>query len=213
MYICSILLFIFPIIIKFNYIFCLWKKSKDSLENYTIDVLFTNSLTILRCNIYEVHVLRYITIESIGHIKCSNKHVFLPDDHIESITLLQWDYTIVNCSKKKDKIKEEKTYFSIKHKAKNFFKKLKFDLIRAGSVGPSKLHMDEKKLQLYFQHEPRKLELVDNEQKEGGLSTEIYSFKNRPIICRETQYLPEGLCSNYTQHQNLSHVCYYKVRY
>src|SRR5262249_49767043 len=93
---------IFLFIIIFNNSFCLWKKSKETLENYIIDVFFTNSLTIIRCNPYEKHILRDITIEIIGHIKCSNKNLFLPDNHIEYITLLQWNYTIIKCQKKKN---------------------------------------------------------------------------------------------------------------
>jgi len=209
----SILLFIFLFLIKINNTFSLWKKSKDTLENYIIDVLFTNSLTIIRCNPYESDILRDITIETIGHIKCSNSHLFLPDNHIESITLLQWDHTSIKCDKKKTIIKEEKTYLDIKHKAKNAFKKIKFDLIRVGSIGPSELYINEKIFQLYFKHPPRKLAINNTEQKEEKFSTEIYSFKNRPILCRERQLLSEGPCSNTNQYQNLSYVCYYKVNH
>lgn len=211
MHLSSILLFIFPLIIKFDYIFSLFKKSKNSLENYTIDVLFTNSLTLIRCNPYEIHILRDITIESIGHIKCSNKNSFLPDDHIKSITLLQWDHTIVTCSKDGKHIKDERTYLTIKHKAKNTFKKLKFDLLRVGSVGSSELHMNDKKGELYFQHKSRKSKLDDTERNESSLSIEIFSFKNRPIICREKKFLPQGICTNSNDYQNLTYFCYYKV--
>ncbi len=207
----SILLFIFLFIIQINYSFCLWKKSKDTLENYVIDVLFTNSLTIIRCNLYESHILRDITIETIGHIKCSNRNLFLPDNHIEYITLLQWDHTSIKCNKLKNTIKEEITYLDIKHKAKNAFKKIKLDLIRVGSTGPSELHTKDKNFQIYFKHPPRKLAITNTEQKEDDFSTQIYSFKDRPILCRERQLLPEGPCSSTNQYQNLSYVCYYKV--
>ncbi len=206
MHLSSILLFF---IITINYTFCLWKKSKDTLENYIIDVLFTNSLTIIRCNPYERHILRDITIETIGHIKCSNRHLFLPDNHIEYITLLQWNFTFVECSKNEKTIKEEKTFFYIKHKAKKAFQKIKFDLIRVGSTGPSKLKIDEKKFQLSFNHPPRNLAIMTTDQNDEIFATEIYSFMNRPIICRERQLVGKGPCSN--QHQNLSYVCYYKV--
>jgi hypothetical protein len=213
MYFSSILLFIFLYLIQFDSSFCLWKKSKDTLESYIIDILFTNSLTIIRCNPYERHILRDITIETIGHIKCSNQHLFLPDNHIEYITLLQWNYTSIKCNKKKNVIEEEKTYFYLKHKAKNAFKKLKFDLIRVGSTGPSELHMNEKKFELYFKHPKRQLALSHTEEKEENFSTEIYSFKNRPILCRERYLSSEGPCSNTNQHHNVSYVCYYKVSY
>jgi len=203
----SILLFI----IHINYSFCLWKNSKDTLANYIIDILFTNSLTIIRCNPYERHIIRDITIDKIGYIKCSNRNLFLPDNHIESLTLLEWDYTFIKCDKKKLTIKEEKTYLNIKHKAKNAFKKIPLELIRVRSTGPSKLHLNEKSFQLYFDHPLRKLAISNTEQTNESFSTEIYLFKNRPILCRERRLSSEQPCSNNNQHQNFSYVCYYKV--
>jgi hypothetical protein len=209
MHFSSILLFIFLFLITIDYTFSLWKKSKDTLENYIIDVLFSNSLTIIRCNPYERHILRDISIETIGHIKCSNRDLFLPDNHIEDITLLQWNFTFVECNKNKKIILKEETYFNIKHKAKKAFQKIKFDLIRVGSTGPSKLKIDEKKFQISFKHPLRNSAIMNLDQNEETFTTDIYSFHNRPIICRERQLIGEGLCSN--QHHNLSYVCYYKV--
>ena len=207
----SILLFIFLFLNQNHDTFSFWSKSKNTLENYVIDVLFTNSLTIIRCNPYERHILRLITIESVGHIRCSNSHLFLPEDHIQDITLLQWNYTSVECTKDQKKIQKEKTYFYIKHKGKNAFKKVRFDLIRVGSTGPSRSKMDEKKFQLSFEHLPRKLALVNADRTNETFTTEIYSFTNRPILCRERQLVGKGPCMNH--HLNLSYVCYYKVSY
>ena len=204
----NFILFIFPFIIKINYLFCLWKKSTYTLDNYIIDVFFTNSLTIIRCNPYERHILRDITIEVIGHIQCSNRNTFLPDDHIEYITLLKWLYTSRKCNKKKTIIKEERTYFEIKHTVKNAFKKLPLELIRVGSTGLSKLHWNGKDLRLYFQHPPRQLSLSEIDE---NFQTEVYSFKNRPILCRERQLSSQEPCSDEYQNQNVSYICYYKV--
>jgi hypothetical protein len=146
-------------------------------------------------------------METIGYIKCSNRDQFLPDNHIEGITLLQWNSTSVKCKKKK--IIEEETYFDIKHKAKNAFQKIKFDLIRVGSTGSSKLKIDDKHFKISFNHPPRNSAIMNTDQNEETFSTDIYSFKNRPIICRERQLIGDGPCSN--QHLNLSYVCYYKV--
>jgi hypothetical protein len=206
-----ILLLIFLFIINLNYSSSFWKNSKDTLENYVIDVLFTNSLTIIRCNPYERHILREITFETIGHIKCSNINLFLPNNHIESITLLHWDHTFIKCNKQKTTIKEEKTYLDVKHKAKNAFKKIPLDLIRVGSTGPSKLHWKEKDLKLYYEHPPRNLPINNTDHKDDIFSTEIYFFKNRPLLCRERQPSLDTPCSNPNPPQNFSYVCYYKV--
>ncbi|CAF0985968.1 unnamed protein product [Adineta steineri] len=127
-------------------------KSKNTLENYVIDVLFTNSLTIIHCNSYERHIIRDITIEKVGYIKCSNKNLFLPEDHVASITLLQWNGTVVKCEKNKNIIKEEKTYLNIIHKAKDAFKKNPLVLTRVGSVDSSKYHCDDNKAEIDFKH-------------------------------------------------------------
>ncbi|CAF1306095.1 unnamed protein product [Rotaria magnacalcarata] len=202
---------IFLFIIQINYSLCFWKNSKKTLEDYTIDIFFTNTLTIIRCNPSERHVLRDITIEAIGHIKCSNWQSFLPDDQIEYITLLEWLYTTIKCDKKKLKIKEEKTYFEIKHKAKNAFKKNPLKLIRVGSTDSSELHWKDDDFQLYFKHPPRKLSINKTEQTEDDFLVDIYSFKGRPILCRE-RYIPaQQPCSDDNQHQNVSYICYYKV--
>ncbi|CAF4861796.1 unnamed protein product, partial [Rotaria sp. Silwood1] len=167
-------------------------------------------LTIIRCNPYERHILRDKTIEAIGYIKCSNRNLFLPDNHIEYITLLEWLYTSIKCNKKTN-ITKEKTYFEIKHKAKKAFKNNPLELIRVGSTGSSKLHWNEKDFQLYFEHPPRKLPLITTEQQGESFSTDVYSFKQRPILCRERHFLSEQPCSSNNQHQNFSYVCYYKI--
>ncbi|CAF1110453.1 unnamed protein product [Rotaria sordida] len=167
-------------------------------------------LTIIRCNPYERHILRDITIETIGHIKCSNLNLFLPDDHIEYITLLEWLYTSIKCDKKTS-ITKEKTYFEIKHKAKKAFKNNPLELIRVGSTGPSKLHWNAKDFQLYFEHPQRKLSISHTEQTGESISTDVYSFKYRPIICRERRFASEHPCFNNNQNQNFSYVCYYKI--
>ncbi|CAF4289539.1 unnamed protein product [Rotaria sp. Silwood2] len=207
----AIVLFIFPFILQINYSFCFWKKPNVLLEHYVIDVFFTNSLTIIRCNPYERHILRDITIEAIGYIKCSNRNLFLPDDHIEYITLLEWLYTSIKCNKKTN-ITKEKTYFEIKHKAKKVFKNNPLELIRVGSTGPSKLHWNEKDFQLYFEHPERKLSISNTEQQGESISTDVYSFKHRPILCRERRFSSEQSCSNNNnQNRNFSYVCYYKI--
>lgn len=206
----SLLLFI----IQFSYTFSLWKKS-TTLDNYLIDILFSNTLTIIRCNPYESHILRDLSIEVIGHIKCSNKHLFLPENHIENITLLQWNPTLLVCTKKKkkqkQKIEEEKTIFSIKHKPKNAFKNIKFRLTRLGSTGASEPKIDDKKHEISFTHPPRNIKADEIENTKDNFTTEIYSFRDRPIVCRERQLALEDPCEN--QHLNLTFVCYYQVSY
>jgi hypothetical protein len=206
----SILLLIFLFIINLNYSSSLWKNSKDTLENYVIDILFTNSLTIIRCNPYERHILRDITFETIGYLKCSNINLFLPNNHIESITLLHWDNTSIKCNKKHI-ITSEKTYLDVKHKPKNAFKKLPLELIRVGSTGHSKLHWKDNKLN--FEHPSRNSPINNTTQKEEVFSTEIYTFKNRPILCRERQPALQNPCITSNPPQNFSYVCYYKVNY
>lgn len=204
-----IVLFIFIFIIQIDEIFSLWKKSTGGLEDYVIDVLFSNSLTIIRCNPYERQILRDISIETVGYIKCSNRESFLPENHIQSITLLRWNSTIVKCSKDKKSIKEEKTHLDVKHKGKNAFKKVDFNLIRVGSMGPSVSKMDEKKFRLSFEHPPRNLASIVDEQQNGTLAIQTFSFKHRPILCRERQLPDGGPCANL--HINLSYICYYRV--
>ena len=205
----SILLFILIFIIQVNDTFSLWKKSKGGLENYVIDVLFSNSLTIIRCNPYERQILRDISIDTVGYIKCSNRESFLPENHIESITLLRWNSSSVKCSKDKKSIKEEKTYLHVKHKAKNAFKKVDFNLIRVGSMGPSISKMDEKNYLLSFEHPRRSLALTAEDQQNNTFGIQTFSFKHRPILCRERQLADGGPCANL--HLNLSYVCYYRV--
>lgn len=202
-----ILLFIFQV----NYSFCFWKSSKPTLENYVIDVFFTNSLTIIRCNPSERHILRDITLETIGHIKCSNSHLFLPDNQIEYITLLEWLYTTIKCDKKKAKIKEEKTYFEIKHKAKKAFKKNPLRLVRVGSTDSSELNWKEDDFQLYFKHPPRKFPTNKTDHTDDDYLIDIYAFKKRPILCRQRYFLSQQSCLNNSQQQNASYICYYKV--
>lgn len=210
----SMLMFIFiPFIITINYSTCFWKKAKDSLEDYVIDVFFTNSLTIIRCNPYERHILRSITIETIGHIKCSNRNLFLPDNHIENITLLEWVYTSIKCDKAKTMITQHRTYIDIKHKAKKAFKKNPLSLIRVGSTGPSKLHWDESHLQMYFDHPQQKLSPINNNKSNQTFTKNIYSFQHRPILCRERKLTPQHPCSKTNQSENSSYVCYYRVNF
>lgn len=206
----SILLFIFILIIQIHLNLSLWKKSSDSLEEYVIDVLFSNSLTIIRCNPYELQVFREISIETVGYIRCTNRNLFLPENHLESITLLQWNYTSVECQKNKKAIIEERTYLYVKHKAKHAFKKVDLNLIRVGSMGSSQSKMDEKNYLLSFKHPPRSLAMITLDQENENYTVDTFAFKHRPILCRERQLvLPGGPCTN--QHLNLSYVCYYRV--
>ena len=206
----SILLFIFVFVLKLNYSFSFWKKSKNTLEDYIIDVLFANSLTLIRCNPYELHALRDMTIEKIGYIKCSNKNLFLPEDHIKSITLLQWNLTSIKCGKS-NVIKEERTHLEVKHKAKNAFDKVSLELTRVGSSGPSELNWNGKDLKFSFKHPKRDPSITHTEADNASFSMEIFSFKKRPILCREKQS-PSGIsCLTIDQHRNFSYICYYKV--
>jgi len=200
----SILLFIFQL----NSIFC-GKKSK-TLENYVIDVLFSNALTIIRCNPYEAHIFRELSIELLGHLRCSNRNQFLPDNHIENMTLLQWTATTVTCKKKSSVISEEETIFLIKHKPKNAFKKLDFKIIRIGSTDKSEIKIDDKKHQIIAKHPIRNSQADEIEPTKDNFTMNVYSFRNRPILCWEKQLITDNLCTN--QHLNLSFVCYYRVR-
>ena len=205
----SILLFILIFIIQIDRIF-LRTNSKGDLEEYVIDVLFSNSLTIIRCNPYERQILRDISIETAGYIKCTNRDLFLPENHLKSITVLQWNYTSILCNKNKKTITEEKTYLYVKHKAKNAFKKVDLNLVRAGSMGTSQSKMDEKNYLLSFKHPPRSLAMITADQENVNYTVETFVFKHRPILCREKQLaVPGGPCAN--QHLNLSYVCYYRV--
>lgn len=201
----SILLFIFQL----NSVLCLWKKTK-TLENYVIDVLFSNTLTIIRCNPYESHIFREISIEILGHIQCSNRNQFLPDNHIENITLLQWNATKISCKKKSKIIDEEETVFLIKHKPKNAFKKINFQIIRFGSTSKSDVKIDDKKQRIYVKHPKRNLETDDMESSKDNFTMNVYSIRDRPILCSERQLITDDPCAN--QHFNLSFVCYYRVR-
>ena len=207
----SVLLFIFLFILKLNYSFSFWKASKNTLENYIIDVLFANSLIILRCNPYEIHALRDITIEKIGYIKCSNKNLFLPEDHIKSITLLQWNLTSIKCDNKKNAIKEERTHLEVKHKAKDAFHKVPLELTRVGSSGPSESNWNGKDLKFSYKHPKRPPSISPSEPDNSSFSIEIFSFKKRPILCREKKS-PSGItCPSIGESKNFSYVCYYKV--
>lgn len=210
------------------------KKTEESFENYVIDVFFTNSLNIIRCNPHERQIFRGMSLNSIGRIKCSNSHAFLPSNHIEDITLLEWNSTRIECSKKlknkekaKDKPKkeskkkpppppspssgndetiEEKTYLHIVHKPTKAFKKQVLKVIRVESTATSDVVWKEKEKLVYFQHPSRKYE-----ENGENVSTNVYSFKHRPLLCREQYLTPLRPCATDTSLENLTYVCYYRV--
>jgi hypothetical protein len=181
-------------------------KTPETLEDYVIDLLFSNSLTIIRCNPYERQILRGVSMNTIGHVKCSNQHLFLPSNHIEEITLLQWNETKVECNKKQH-VTEERTYIHIQHKPTKAFKKQPLKIIRVGSVGSSDIHWKEKERLLYIEHP-----LQSSPSVAGEMQTDVFAFKHRPILCRERQLAPANRCDAAYRPQNLSYVCYYRVR-
>lgn len=178
------------------------------LSDYVIDVFFSNSLTIIRCNAYEREILRSISMGTIGKIKCSNRNRFLPSNHIEQIALLHWNETKFQCKKfKGNSFKSfDQTVLSIKHKPKHVFEKNPLKLIRVGSTDSSKTSWDEKQSILTFQHAPRIVEI-----KKENFTDEIYSFNHRPIICRERFLTSSNICTKHFRQQNLSWICYYRV--
>ncbi|UJR27041.1 hypothetical protein I4U23_008345 [Adineta vaga] len=187
-----------------NFKSCSAKKSKPKPENYVIDLLFTNSLTIIRCNPYERHVIRDISIEKLGYIKCSNRDSFLPENHLEKIALLEWRFTETKC--KNSKITET-TYLNIKHRPKKVYKDLKLHLTRLGSVGGVYIKEVKKTSSLYFENIGGKSSISNTE----NFTTVFYAFTERPILCRERYPASKNPCLATTQKKNFSYTCYYRI--
>ncbi|CAF1220054.1 unnamed protein product [Adineta ricciae] len=187
------------------------KKTPVKLNEYKIDVIFQKALTIFRCNPYEQHVIRDITIEKLGSLKCSNRMSFLPDNHIESVTLLEWNSTTVACNK--NVIKKEKTHLNIKHKPKNAFKGLKFRVTRLGSSGESNVEFDDKKSYVSFEHHGGQATATNPNSLNDNLTTTYYTFHDRPILCRERYPASRNPCLTTTQKKNFTYMCYYRMGY
>ena len=236
----SIVQFVFLVVLVLQpSVSLLMKKTEESFENYVIDVFFSNSLNIIRCNPHERQILRGMSLNTIGRIRCSNSHSFLPSNHIEEIALLEWNSTKSKCSKKLEKLEkakekeitkkgkkkkekekkketpapplekqtiEEKTYLHVLHKPTKAFKKQVLKVIRVESTGTSEVVWKEKEKLVYFQHPPRQYE-----ESAENISTNVYSFKHRPLLCREQYLTPLKPCATDIQPQNLSYVCYYRV--
>ena len=195
--------FILLLILEENDAFLI-SKSKTNLSDYVIDLIFANSLTIIRCNKYELQILRSVSMETIGNIRCSNSFEFLPNDQLEKITLLRWNSTIVQC--KKLSLLNEKTLLDIVHKPKMAFHKLSFQVMRVDSTDRSGIHWEEKKNRVTFTHSLRSIK-----NKFENETVEIFAFPHRPILCREQHDSSSTICDPKYQPKNFTYICYYQV--
>ena len=181
-------------------------KTDESFENYMIDIFFTNALTIVRCNEYERFVLKTMTMQSIGELRCGNTEQFLPSNHLEQIALFEWEGTQGKCSNKDQTKIQETTILKVVHKAKNALKNHPLKLIPVGSTDSTE--GIEKKNHFHFEHAVRPIEIKPDE----NYTTNIYFFKHRPILCREKYLTPTAPCDPNESRQNFSYFCYYRVR-